>query len=269
MMILLNTLQQVAKFGYSTISAKNGQEAIKLIDSEFKLLKNTIPSSSNSNVDQVKTSKISLILTEYNLPIMSGLDTARAIRAMSPPISNIPIIVLTSMPMADIQNKCIDAGINDYFSKPLRVYELEKTLIKWRKANSSMENESDLQEIPPTTLSSFNGLEDESERTSQQGLRSSFDRLPVDMFKVLCRGEAYRKRLSDVRFGCDFENMARDSNIEKASEINFGNDENRDLPVDDMQDPNENDSMEAYFQDKLASARQSAKNKRQRVESLG
>ncbi|CAG8806376.1 25483_t:CDS:2, partial [Gigaspora rosea] len=126
-----NTLQQVAKLGYSTISATNGQEAIKLIDSEFKLLKNTFSSSSNSDVDQVKASRISLILTEYNLPIISGFDFSRAIRTTSPPISNLPIIVLTALPMEEIQNKCIDSGINDYLSKPLKVYELEKALIKW------------------------------------------------------------------------------------------------------------------------------------------
>ncbi|CAG8520359.1 44897_t:CDS:2 [Gigaspora margarita] len=132
---LENTLQQVAKLGYSTISATNGQEAIKLIDSEFKLLKNTFSNSSNSDVDQVKTTRISLILTEYNLPIISGFDFARAIRTTSPPISNIPIIALTALPMEEIQNKCIDSGINDYLSKPLKVYELEKTLIKWVNEN--------------------------------------------------------------------------------------------------------------------------------------
>ncbi|CAG8834405.1 23380_t:CDS:2, partial [Racocetra persica] len=94
---LESTLQQISKLGYSTISASNGQEAVRLVDSEAKLLRFSYSSSSNSEINQIKSCKISLILTECNLPIMSGFDISRAIRAMRPPISNIPIIVLTAL----------------------------------------------------------------------------------------------------------------------------------------------------------------------------
>ncbi|CAG8537357.1 14178_t:CDS:2 [Cetraspora pellucida] len=114
------------------MSATNGLEALKLIDSKSKLLSDTCSSSSfYSDVDQIKSHKISLILTEYNLPMMSGFDVSQAIRAMKPPISNIPIIVLTALPVEEIRNKCIELGINDYVAKPLKTEELEKVLIKW------------------------------------------------------------------------------------------------------------------------------------------
>ncbi|CAG8794574.1 10262_t:CDS:2, partial [Racocetra persica] len=100
---LESTLQKVSKLGYSTISATNGQEAVKLIDSEFKLLSNMYTSSSNPDMDQIKSHRISLILTECNLPIMSCFDISRIIKAMRPPISNIPIIVLTTFTIKEIQ----------------------------------------------------------------------------------------------------------------------------------------------------------------------
>ncbi|CAG8820221.1 5494_t:CDS:2, partial [Gigaspora margarita] len=128
---LENTLHQVSKLGYSTLSAINGLEAVKLIDSKSKLLSDTYSCSFYSDMDQIKSNKISLILTEYHLPIMSGFDISQAIRAMKPPISNIPIIVLTALPMEEIRNKCIESGINDYLAKPLKSEELEKTLTKW------------------------------------------------------------------------------------------------------------------------------------------
>ncbi|RIB06140.1 hypothetical protein C2G38_538819 [Gigaspora rosea] len=62
---------------------------------------------------------------------MSGFDVSQAIRAMRPPISNVPIIVLTTSPMEEIQNKFIETGINDYLAKPLKIEELEKILTKW------------------------------------------------------------------------------------------------------------------------------------------
>ncbi|KAF0511693.1 protein-histidine kinase [Gigaspora margarita] len=132
---LENTLQQVSKLGYSTISSTNGQETIKLIDSEFNLLNNASSSSSNSDINQINSCRISLILLECNLPIMSGFDVSRAIRAMKPPVSNIPIIILTNSLTEEIQNICIELGINDCLTKPLKTDELEKILIKWISKN--------------------------------------------------------------------------------------------------------------------------------------
>ncbi|CAG8641573.1 29131_t:CDS:2 [Gigaspora margarita] len=128
---LENTLQQVSKLGYSTVFATSGQEAVRLIDSEFKLLNNASSSSSNLNMDQVNTCRISLILLECNLSMMSGFDVSRAIRAMGQSISNIPIIILTNSLIEEIQNKCIELGINDFLEKPLKIEELEKVLTKW------------------------------------------------------------------------------------------------------------------------------------------
>ncbi|CAG8745153.1 10994_t:CDS:2 [Cetraspora pellucida] len=64
-----------------------------------------------------------------------GSDFSRAIRAMRPPISNIPIIILTTLSIKEIQNKCIESGINDYLAKPLKTDELEKVLAKWIRKN--------------------------------------------------------------------------------------------------------------------------------------
>ncbi|KAF0443721.1 protein-histidine kinase [Gigaspora margarita] len=130
---LENTLQQVSKLGYSTISATNGLEAVKLINLNSKLLSDTY--SSSSFFSDIKSRKISLIFTEFNLPLMSGSEISQAIRAMKPPISNIPIIVLTALPAEEIQNKCIESGINDYLAKPLKTEELEKVLTKWISKN--------------------------------------------------------------------------------------------------------------------------------------
>ncbi|CAG8723388.1 6293_t:CDS:2, partial [Dentiscutata heterogama] len=128
---LKNTVQQISKLGYSTVSTTNGQDAVRLIDSEFKLLSNSSSSSSDSDIKQINSCRISLILLECNLPIMSGFDVSRAIRAIEPPISNIPIIILTNSFTEEIQNKCIELGINDYLTKPLKTEELENIITKW------------------------------------------------------------------------------------------------------------------------------------------
>ncbi|KAF0532045.1 protein-histidine kinase [Gigaspora margarita] len=130
-----NTLLQISKLGYSTVSAANGLEAVKLIDSKFRLLNDTYSSSFYSNIDRKKFQKISLILTECDLPIMSGFDFSQTVRAMKPPISEIPIVALTDLPMEEIRNKCIESKIDDYLAKPLKIEELEKVLTKWIDEN--------------------------------------------------------------------------------------------------------------------------------------
>ncbi|KAF0559590.1 protein-histidine kinase [Gigaspora margarita] len=132
---LENTLRQVSNLGYSTISATNGLEAVKLISSNFRSLNDTYSSSFYSNNDQLKYRKISLILTECNLPMMSGFDVSQAVRAMKPPISDTSIVVLTALPIEEIRNKCIESEINDYLAKPLKTGELEKVLTKWISEN--------------------------------------------------------------------------------------------------------------------------------------
>ncbi|CAG8574538.1 6839_t:CDS:2, partial [Gigaspora rosea] len=132
---LENTLRQVSKLGYSTISATNGLEAINLFDSKFKSLSDKYSNSFYSNMNQLKSRKISLILTECNLSMMSGFDLSQAVKAMKSPISDTPIVVLTALPMREIQNKCIESGISDYLTKPLKIEELEKVLTKWISEN--------------------------------------------------------------------------------------------------------------------------------------
>ncbi|CAG8522065.1 26473_t:CDS:2 [Gigaspora margarita] len=127
-----NTLRQISKLGYSTISATNGLEAVKLIDSNFKLLNDTCSSSFYSDIN---SHKISLILTECNLPMMSGFDVSQVVRTMKSPISDTPIVALTALPMDEVRNKCIESKINDYLAKPLKIEELEKVLAKWISEN--------------------------------------------------------------------------------------------------------------------------------------
>ncbi|CAG8469867.1 9229_t:CDS:2 [Cetraspora pellucida] len=110
------------------VFATNGQEAIDIIKSESEL--STI----------IKPCRISLILTECNLPTISGFDFSQTVRLMEPPISDIPIIALTSLPLEEIGDKYIKSGMNDYLSKPLKTNQLENVLTKWISNNSIINN---------------------------------------------------------------------------------------------------------------------------------
>lgn len=67
------------------------------------------------------------------MPEMDGYEASRIIDAMKSDneIGDVPIIALTANAMKGDKEKCLEAGMNDYLSKPVRKKTLMKTIEKW------------------------------------------------------------------------------------------------------------------------------------------
>jgi PAS domain S-box-containing protein len=87
--------------GYRLVLAKNGEEAITL----------------------AKTENPDLILMDIQMPKVDGLEAIRQIRALQQ-FRYIPIVALTALAMPSDQEKCIAAGANEYFPKPVKLKPL-------------------------------------------------------------------------------------------------------------------------------------------------
>ncbi|MDU0078349.1 response regulator, partial [Bacillus sp. IG2] len=64
------------------------------------------------------------------MPVMDGLTATRHIR-QNPRFKKLPIITLTAKAMPDDQQRCIEAGANDYMAKPLDVDKLLSLVRVW------------------------------------------------------------------------------------------------------------------------------------------
>jgi CheY-like chemotaxis protein len=73
---------------------------------------------------------IDLVLMDVMMPVMDGLTATREIRKNAG-WKNLPIITLTAKAMPDDQQRCIDAGANDYMAKPLDVEKLLSLVRVW------------------------------------------------------------------------------------------------------------------------------------------
>ncbi len=110
------TNQQVAvgivkKMGLLAEAVSNGAEAVKALE--------------NQSYD--------LVLMDIQMPVMDGLEATRQIRHPQSGVKNrrIPIIAMTAHAMRGDREKCLDAGMDDYLTKPLIPQVLAECLNKW------------------------------------------------------------------------------------------------------------------------------------------
>jgi PAS domain S-box-containing protein len=103
MMLISEVLKRM---GFDVIQMQNGKEVIE-----------SLP-----HYDPV------LIFMDVNMPEMDGYTTTRIIRKMQTAQSKIPIIALTADAMKGDRERCLDAGMNNYVSKPFKIEEIEAVL---------------------------------------------------------------------------------------------------------------------------------------------
>lgn len=76
-----------------------------------------------SGIDMARTHTPDLILMDMSLPLIDGWEATRRIKADAA-IRNIPVIALTAHAMADDREKAMNAGCDDYDTKPIEIDRL-------------------------------------------------------------------------------------------------------------------------------------------------
>lgn len=75
----------------------------------------------------LKTSKVDLIISDWNMPNMSGLDLLQHVRAAAD-LKDIPFLLVTAEAQQDNIVKAVQAKVNNYIVKPFTAEILDKKL---------------------------------------------------------------------------------------------------------------------------------------------
>jgi PAS domain S-box-containing protein len=111
-------LRILEKIGYRADAVANGQEVLAALA--------RVP--------------YDIILMDVQMPEMDGLETTAAIRRKEKETDgHIPIIAMTAHAMKGDRERCLEAGMNDYISKPVQPQALVETIGRWLGERSAVE----------------------------------------------------------------------------------------------------------------------------------
>ena len=72
-----------------------------------------------------------VVLMDCQMPGLDGYETARRVRALGGPYATLPIIALTAHALEGARARCLEAGMDDYLTKPLDADDLAACLARW------------------------------------------------------------------------------------------------------------------------------------------
>ena len=92
----------------------------------------TVVANGEEAVDAVAGGGFDLVLMDCQMPEMDGFEATRTIRNRELDTGrHLPIVALTANAMSEDRERCLDAGMDDYISKPYSVADFQRTLDRW------------------------------------------------------------------------------------------------------------------------------------------
>ncbi|MDV2469792.1 ATP-binding protein [Acinetobacter chinensis] len=163
-LIVLEAL--LAELNVRTTKALSGQEALEILQNNL----------------ESKAQPFDLIFMDIQMPVMSGIDTTRAIRSLESTLENhkrLPVIALTAHALSDEKQKLLKGGMDDYVTKPIQIEQIIQILTQWTTQQfnkvSTVEKAHVIEALDPQIMDWQQSLQ----------LAANKEDLAVDLLKML------------------------------------------------------------------------------------
>ena len=90
----------------------------------------TIANNGQEALNCLNDHSFDLVLMDVQMPVMDGYQATQAIRNEMG-LTDLPIIAMTAHAMESDQEKCLEAGMNDYIAKPVELDQLFSIITRW------------------------------------------------------------------------------------------------------------------------------------------
>ena len=171
-------------------------------------------------VDKVKQNPYQLVLMDVRMPEMDGLQATRVIRSLQGECAVVPIVAMTANAVKEDLESCLEAGMNDYLTKPVSRNDLTATVSKWL-APAPAENPAPVAATPDMDAQAEDAMIDESafvvlaEDTSPE--------LVPHMVGIFVQESKLRmQHILELSADADCEKIGDEAHTLKSTSITFG-----------------------------------------------
>ena len=94
-------------------------------------LRADVAANGREAVEMVERIPYDVVFMDCQMPEMNGYEAAAEIRRKANPDRHIVIIAMTAQAMVESRTQCLEAGMDDFITKPVVLEELVASLSKW------------------------------------------------------------------------------------------------------------------------------------------
>jgi signal transduction histidine kinase/CheY-like chemotaxis protein/HPt (histidine-containing phosphotransfer) domain-containing protein len=182
-------------------------------------------------VDSVERNAYDVVLMDCQMPEMDGYEATREIRAREAASGRprLPIVAMTANAMAGDREKCIEAGMDDYLSKPLDIGQLREALERWAafRRRQSADKEVGLALSPDSGVAAGSGAQQRGQTMLDMQVVEELQDIMEEEFPAIIRGyiehaPTLMRELDEGVAAADAGRLVRPAHSLKSSSANVG-----------------------------------------------
>ncbi len=104
-----------------------------------------VADNGREGLEMLKEGTFDLVLMDCQMPVLDGYEATRQLRKFETDLKFIPVVALTANAMTGDAEKCLDAGMDDYLSKPFEPEALEEKIVRWLSDKLNVINDQEEQ----------------------------------------------------------------------------------------------------------------------------
>jgi CheY-like chemotaxis protein len=122
-----------------------------------------IASNGVEAIAKVQENRYDLVFMDCFMPLVDGFEATREIRNNESTGRRTPIVAMTAHAVEGAREECLNAGMDDYLTKPLKIHSVREILLKFIPIKGS---------LPPAETTPDSGFKDDKSRSQDQGSSS-------------------------------------------------------------------------------------------------